>query len=133
MVARQGHPALSQALTLARYTEFGHVLTSPGGSLSGIVDKTLTGAGVSRRVVMAVPYFLAVLATVARSDLIATLPRRLAQGHAMEFGLSTALPPVPIRSFPVQMVWSRRLGVDPAIVWLRARVQAAAKLLDARE
>ena len=65
VVARQGHPALSQPLTLTRYTQFGHVLASPGGSLTGIVDKTLAHAGVSRRVVMAVPYFFAVLATVA--------------------------------------------------------------------
>jgi DNA-binding transcriptional LysR family regulator len=128
---RQGHPALSQPLTLAQYTKYGHVLASPGGrSLSGIVDKTLATAGVSRRVVMAVPYFFAVLATVARTDLIATLPRRVAQCHAKDFGLGITVPPVPIRSFPVQMVWSRRLGVDPAIGWLRARVKAAGEHLE---
>ncbi len=132
VVARQGHPALSQPLTLTRYTQFGHVLASPGGSLTGIVDKTLAHAGVSRRVVMAVPYFFAVLATVARTDLIATVPRRVAQCHAEDFGLSTTLPPVRIRSFPVQMVWSRRLGAEPAIVWLRDRVRAAGRLLETR-
>jgi DNA-binding transcriptional LysR family regulator len=131
VVARHGHPALDQPLTLAQYTQFGHVLASPGGSLSGIVDKALAEAGVSRRVVMAVPYFFAVLATVARTDLIATLPRRLAQCHAKDFGLCTAVPPLQIRSFPVQMIWSRRLGVDPAIVWLRAKVKAAGQLLEA--
>ncbi len=133
VVARQGHPALNHPLTLVQYTQFGHVLASPGGSLSGIVDKALAEAGVSRRVVMAVPYFFAVLATVARTDLLATLPRRVAQCHAKDFGLSTAVPPVQIRSFPVQMIWSRRLGVDPAIVWLRAKVKAAGQLLEERQ
>ena len=133
VVARQGHPALNHPLTLVQYTQFGHVLASPGGSLSGIVDKALAEAGVSRRVVMAVPYFFAVLATVARTDLLATLPRRVAQCHAKDFGLSTAVPPVQIRSFPVQMIWSRRLGVDPAIVWLRTKVKAAGQLLEARQ
>ena len=66
-MARQGHPALNHPLTLVQYTQFGHVLASPGGSLSGIVDKALAEAGVSRRVVMAVPYFFAVLATVAQN------------------------------------------------------------------
>jgi DNA-binding transcriptional LysR family regulator len=133
VVARQGHPALGTALTLERYAAFGHVLMSPGGSLTGVVDKALADACLSRRVVVAVPYFFAVLATVARTDMIATLPRRLAAGHAKDFGLSTMLPPMPIRFFPVRMVWSRRLGVDPAIVWLRAKVAAVARLLEPQQ
>jgi DNA-binding transcriptional LysR family regulator len=129
VVARRGHPVLKRPLKLAAYTRFDHVLVSPGGTLTGIVDKTLDDLGMSRRVVMAVPYFFAALATVARTDLIATLPRRVAQRHAREFGLSSINPPLKIRSFPVQMVWSRRLGADPALVWLRKRVQLSAEQL----
>jgi DNA-binding transcriptional LysR family regulator len=123
VVARRGHPALSEPLSLDRFTRFGHVLVSPGGMLTGIVDKALKDAGTSRQVVVAVPYFLAALATVARTDLLATVPRRVAHCHAAEFGLTTALPPVPVRSFPVQMIWIRRLGMDPALSWLRNRIQ----------
>jgi DNA-binding transcriptional LysR family regulator len=127
VVARQGHPALAQPLDIGRYASHGHVLVSPGASLSGIVDDALAKAGVSRRVVAAVPYFLAALATVARTDLLATVPRRVARCHAPDFGLATAIPPVPVRSFPVRMVWNRRLGADPALAWLRDRVREAAK------
>jgi DNA-binding transcriptional LysR family regulator len=130
VVARLGHPVFREPLDVARYTGFGHVLVSPGASLTGIVDKALAGAGAARRVVLAVPYFLAALATVARTDLIATVPSRLARCHAAAFGLMTALPPVPVRSFPVQMVWSRRLGADPALSWLRDRVADASQRLD---
>ena len=126
VVARNGHPALAEPLDLERYARCGHVLVAPGATLTGIVDKALAGVGASRRVVVAVPYFFAALATVARTDLLATVPHRIAHGHAMEFGLEIALPPVAIRSFPVQMVWSKRLGVDPALSWLRDRVQATA-------
>ena len=103
-----------------------HVV-SPGASLSGIVDYALAKADVSRRVVAAVPYFLAALATVARTDLLATVPGRVARCHAPNFGLAIAVPPVPVRSFPVRMVWNRRLGADPALAWLRDRVREATK------
>lgn len=127
VVARQGHPALARPLDIGRYASHGHVLVSPGATLSGVVDEALAKAGVSRRVVAAVPYFLAALATVARTDLLATVPSRVARCHAAGFGLATAVPPVPVRSFPVRMVWSRRLGADPALAWLRERVREAAR------
>jgi DNA-binding transcriptional LysR family regulator len=127
VVARKKHPIMAQALSIGAYTSHGHVLVSPGGTLTGIVDKALAGAGARRRVVAAVPYFLAALATVAQTDLIATVPRRAAHGHAKRFGLAMAAPPVPVRSFPVQMIWSRRLAADPAIGWLRNRVLEVTK------
>jgi DNA-binding transcriptional LysR family regulator len=126
VVARRNHPALAGPLDLERYTRFGHVLVSPGGTLNGIVDTALVEAGASRRVVLAVPYFLTALATVARTDLLATVQSRVATSHAATFDLETALPPVPIRSFPVRMTWNRRLGGDPAQVWLREVVREAA-------
>ena len=126
VVARENHPAVNGSLDLARYTRCGHVLVSPGASLSGIVDKALAGAGASRRVVASVPYFLTALATVAGTDLLATVPTRLARAHATDMKLQSFSPPVPIRSFPVQMVWSRRLGGHPALTWLRAHILALA-------
>jgi DNA-binding transcriptional LysR family regulator len=122
VVARKKHPAMAQTLGIAAYTSYGHVLVSPGGTLTGIVDKALKSAGASRRVVVAVPYFLAALATVANTDLLATVPRRVAHCHARNFGLAMAPPPIPIRPFPVQMIWSRRMAVDSAMLWLRSRV-----------
>jgi len=122
VVARRKHPAMAQRLGISAYTNYGHVLVSPGGTLTGIVDKALAAASVSRRVVVAVPYFLAALATVARTDLLATVPRRVAHCHAARFGLAVATPPVPIRSFPVQMIWSRRLAADSPMLWLRKQV-----------
>ncbi|MBN8902499.1 MAG: hypothetical protein BGO51_01545 [Rhodospirillales bacterium 69-11] len=125
VVARHGHPAMAVPMDLAAYVAAGHVLTAPGGTLGGIVDQVLQARGVSRRVVVAVPYFLAALATVAASDLIATVPRWLALAQAKAFRLVTAPPPVPIRSFAVRMTWSRRAASDPALAWLRGQVVEA--------
>jgi len=126
VVARLGHPVLTGSLDLDAYTQCGHVLTAPGGTLSGIVDRALAAVGRERRVAVAVPYFLAALATVARSELIATVPRRIALRHAALFGLGTAAPPVTLRHFKVRATWNRRSAMDPANVWLRTKVMQAA-------
>jgi DNA-binding transcriptional LysR family regulator len=125
VVIRQGSLTMDQPMDLRRYAALGHVLVSPGGTLSGIVDQALKATGITRRVALAVPYFLAALATVAGSDLIATVPRRLAEGHAEAFGLVSLPPPLAIRSFPVRMMWSRRLSGDPGLSWLRGAIMAA--------
>jgi DNA-binding transcriptional LysR family regulator len=127
VVARTGHPALRMTLTIDHYASFGHVLVSPGGMLSGVVDTALAVDARSRRVAVAVPYFLAALATVARSDLIATVPRRIALLHGPNFGLGSAEPPIAIRRFPVWMTWSRRTSTDPAIMWLREQLRNLSK------
>ena len=78
VVGRPGHPALEPPPDIDRHAAAGHVLTAPGGAASGIVDTVLAAHGRGRRVAITVPYFLAALATVARTDLIATVPRRQA-------------------------------------------------------
>jgi DNA-binding transcriptional LysR family regulator len=130
VVARVGHPALAGKLTIKHYTAYGHVLVSPNGTLDGIVDVALAEQGTKRHVAMAVPYFLSALAAVAHSDLLATVPTRLAVVHADSFGLIQAPPPIAIRSFPVQAIWSRRVSADPASQWLRNQIKAAVAQLD---
>ncbi|MBV8973205.1 MAG: LysR family transcriptional regulator [Sphingomonadaceae bacterium] len=122
VVGRADHALLQEPIDLDAYVAADHVLVSPGGTLSGIVDASLAKLGRRRRVVLAVPYFLAALATVAETDLIATLPRRLAGRYAGAFGLATAAPPLAVRAFPVHAAWNRANDSDPALIWLRQRI-----------
>lgn len=108
VVARRGHGLMAQPLTAARFAACRHIIVSPSGDLSGIVDRSLEALGLTRRVVSAVPLFFPALATVAESDLIATLPKRLATRMAARFGLETRDPPFDIRPFPVTVVRHRR-------------------------
>lgn len=126
VVGRAGHPALQGGLGIEAYAQAGHVLASPGGSLDGIVDRTLAAQGLTRAVRLAVPYFLAAFAAAARTDLLATVPARLARHYAPGFGLDQAAPPVEIRSFAVNMAWARRTEGDAGGAWLRALVRSVA-------
>ena len=122
VVARNGHPITRGALTLKRYVACDHLLVSLSGDLTGIVDTTLSGMELKRRVVAAVPLFLQALATVAETDLICTVPARLARRHANKFGLAVLKAPLAIRPFTVSAVWHRRTTSDPTATWIRNQI-----------
>jgi DNA-binding transcriptional LysR family regulator len=110
-------------IALDDYCSADHVLISPGGDLRGVVDDQLEALGRRRRVTLGLPAFLPALAAVAASGALVTLPARVARAFAPGFGLVTAEPPVPVRSFPVSVFWHRRNDTDPRTFWVRERLR----------
>jgi DNA-binding transcriptional LysR family regulator len=122
VIARSGHPISRGDLSLKRYLGSDHLLISLSGEMSGIVDTTLEALGEKRRVVATVPLFMQALGTIAETDLICTVPARLAHHHAARFGLAIMKPPLPIRPLRITALWHRRTAADPALMWLRDQI-----------
>lgn len=120
VIARQDHPLISVPLDAAAYMAADHLLVSFIGGTHGSVDRALAAIGGTRNVVAAMPGFIPAMLTVARSNLIATLPRRVVQELAPRFDLQVFAPPVAIRSFPIVMAWHRRHANSPIRKWLAA-------------
>ena len=57
---------------------------------------------------------------IARSDLLAVVPKRLAQMQSHLFQIFE--PPIAIADFPVAMLWHSRTHNDQAHQWLRNQV-----------
>lgn len=112
-------------LDLDAYCAADHVLVAPGGDLRGVVDDQLQAMGRSRRVILGLPAFLPALAAVAASGALVTLPARVACAFAPGFGLVTATPPLPVRSFAVSIFWHRRNASDPRTIWIRRQIRDA--------
>jgi DNA-binding transcriptional LysR family regulator len=126
VVARRDHPAIGASLDLETYVRLDHVLVSFAGKLTGVADQALAFRGLQRRVRVSVPMYLAAFAMVSRSDLIATVPMRLASRLAVEFRLKVLAPPLAIEGFPVSLVWYNSARVDPGLDWLVARIREIA-------
>jgi DNA-binding transcriptional LysR family regulator len=126
-VARAGHPLMTGEITLDAFCAARHLIVAPGGELSGIVDTALSRLGRRRTVAFAVPQFLAGLALVAESDLVATVPRRIVLAHAARFGLVWRDPPVALRSFTSSMLRHRRQARSPLLAWIAGALVAAAE------
>jgi DNA-binding transcriptional LysR family regulator len=123
-VARKGHPALKKGMSAKIYAELDHILVSGSGELSSQVDEVMRHQGTSRRVVAAVPQFLASLATVAISDVIASVPQRLAVRYAKKLGLETHPMPIKMGSFRVTAAMSKSAASDAALQWLIGLIKA---------
>lgn len=125
VVGRDGHPQLGEPFGLEAYLAAEHLVVSPGGELEGIVDRHLAEIGCARRVVTSMPLFLPALATVAETDLLATLPATLARRLAPRFGLACRAPPFAIRPFEISALLHPRNDRSGLHRWLLDEVAAA--------
>lgn len=124
VIIRADHPRITDGgeIDLDTYCAAHHVLVAPGGTSGGIVDKTLQQAGRARTSSVMTTGFLSAMDLVARTDLIATVPTRLAMTHAKTFQLKVCQPPISPRPFQVSAVWHRRSSGDGAVKWFVKRI-----------
>jgi DNA-binding transcriptional LysR family regulator len=120
VVAMRRKHAFGRDSSLANYCAMRHLLVSAIGDDRGVIDEALAKKGLSRRVVLTVPNFMIALATIAESDIIATLPRTLVQRHAKRFGLQFREIPLrsPRRPDEIGVVSTRAAMADAGVAWL---------------
>ena len=126
-VARRGHPRVSKQLTARAYAAEPHVIVAPAEAQLAKLDPALSDPGRKRRAGVVVPHFLMAAETAAHSDLLATLPERVAR--AGDGRLQVLAPPVKLPAFSVSLAWGAAAEADPALGWLRGLVaEIAAEL-----
>lgn len=119
----------SRRLTLAQYLPLPHALVETWAGQQTLVDRTLAQLGVKRRVVLSVPFFVPAIFAVAHTDMIVTVPRRLAKIVGTIGGVRLVEPPREIKPFPYFMAWHPRLTGEPAQMWFREQLRLAARTI----
>ena len=114
-------------LTLKQYLDAPHAVVNVLAGQQTLVDRPLAELGLRRRVALIVPFFVPATLAILDTDLILTIPRRLAQSFQTMRELSIVKPPAAIRSFPYLMVWHPRLTGDFAQAWFREQVRVIAR------
>ena len=124
-LVRDGHPA-RRDLDMAAFLKYPHGLVAPLGAAGSFVDDELRAQGLGpRRVAVVVPHFALAPALVAGTDLILTLPERIARPMAADRALRVVPLPLKLAPFAVQVAWHDRVHRDPAVTWLRGQITAA--------
>ena len=59
---------------------------------------------------------------VREAPLIATLPSRIIDEYAGQFGLDKCAIPLALEIRPISMVWPAHLENEPASTWIRSRI-----------
>jgi DNA-binding transcriptional LysR family regulator len=77
--------------------------------------------------VLTLPYFLAAASMVAHTDLIITVPRRIADGWLNDPRLRRFAPPLKLPGFDVVLATHAGDSADAPIAWLRSLVRRIAR------
>ncbi len=116
-------------ISLQDFVRLPHVLTSLRRGERGVVDEALEKLGLSRRIALVTPRFVAVPFLVAGAAVITTMHARLARYFAEELDLSLSPAPVDLPQLTTSLLWHASYDKDPAHIWLReiiVRVSAEA-------
>ncbi|MEX5746044.1 LysR family transcriptional regulator [Massilia sp. X63] len=116
---RKGHPLAKGEPSLERFVKAEHLLVDASESPYDRINALLARAGVGPSVRFRVPHFTAVPYMVASSDLVVTVPQKLAERAALPFGLEWIVPPLELPALQTNVFWHRRYNQDPGNQWLR--------------
>ena len=119
---RKGHPLARLdrgEVSLARFVKAEHLLVDANESPYDRINALLARAGVGPSVRFRVPHFTAVPYMVSTSDLVVTVPQKLAERAALPFGLEWIMPPLELPTLQTNVFWHRRYNQDPGNQWLR--------------
>jgi DNA-binding transcriptional LysR family regulator len=131
-VARRGHPASSRLKNLRTFLNWNHVAVVGRGLTEDPVDSWLREEGLARKVALRVPSYLQALQTVAQSDVVAFVPRRLAESLTKPFSLVVLPPPIDPGEYQEYLFYPLRAVQDPASLWLRELVLEIGRRVDHR-
>jgi hypothetical protein len=92
----------------------------------------LTAIGAKRHCPIIMPYHTAALRSLVGTNLIATVPRSIANLEASNPGLRIIKAPRLLGTFKYLMAWHPRLTTDSAHIWLRSIIRVSGKAIFAK-
>jgi DNA-binding transcriptional LysR family regulator len=111
------------SLKMKEYLSFRHISVETQPHQQNLIDRTLGEAGLRRRVAIHLPYFLAAIRVLETTDLVLTMPARIAEPVLTLQGLPRLKAPKEIPAIRYSMVWHPRFDSDLLHVWLRQTVR----------
>lgn len=134
-IVRKDHPILQADITIETYVYFPHALITITGlpvtsivkSPKSHVDQVLEDLGVKRRVMLKLPHFLSAALIISQTDMILTLPSRIAQLLSNVAKVSTFKPPIDLEDYSYMQIWAKHSDNIPSHIWLRQLVSTQTK------
>jgi DNA-binding transcriptional LysR family regulator len=127
VVARKS--SFERAITLKQYLAAEHVAVDIIGGVQTHPDKHLAAIGEKRRCPLVVAQHTVAMRVAAVTDMIATVPRRMALAEAPKKVTKILEAPAALGSFKYVMIWHERMQSDAAHVWLRSTIRELGKRL----
>lgn len=121
-VMRAGHRLSRATMTTAAMQSVPHVRIQTHGSARSLVDDALGRVGSPPHVAVTVPHFGVAMALLKDSELVAIMPRRIAESQASTLGLIVRDLPFRMPGYGMETCWHLRTHKDPAHMWFRKQL-----------
>lgn len=119
------HPLAEQtSVSLSTYLRWPHLSIDIGQPW---IDRALEPLGATRRVAVSMPYFALAPSILPGTDLLLTVPERVAHQNADPAHSRTLAAPRELLELDFYAVWHPRFDQDPSHGWLREMVRSAAE------
>ncbi|WP_233838437.1 LysR family transcriptional regulator [Paraburkholderia sp. ZP32-5] len=122
VVVRNRHPRIRKKLSLKQYLAEKHVVVIPWNTEGSVIDAELLRAGFTRDVAVKLPSVMAAPFIVAKSELLLTLPRRVAVQLADAIPLAIHPTPFAVPRYVLKILFHRRHSASPALCWMREKM-----------
>ena len=124
-ICSKHHPHIQgDSLTLDSFLAEKHILVGTETAGPGAVDRALAALDRQRSIKIVTGFFLSPARVVATSDLVATIPRRLAEQAITELPIKILPVPLKLDAFDITMAWNAQRHWDPAHRWFRSWVKS---------
>lgn len=128
LIMRNQHPLAATKITQEQFIAARHMVVSPKGEHFGFVDMILAKKKLSRQVAITVNNFSAAPDILIQSDVILTVPQRIANTFTSQYELTTqpAIFEGPEEYTTSKLVWNKRLSDNLSHRWFRQLLQKTA-------
>lgn len=126
-VVRRQHPIVKRNPTLEEFVDIPHMLISRTGKDFGMIDQRLSELGLERRIKLIIPHFLSAALIVSKTEMILSLPHRIAEQFTTLAPLEVFPVPIELPDYNLCMVWHPLRDKDPAHQWLREQITLLCK------
>jgi DNA-binding transcriptional LysR family regulator len=113
------HPRIQKELQLEQFSRESHAVVSSSGAGPLILDREIDRLGIQRRISLNIPNFIGAALVVEHTDLILTIPERLADVLQGRAAVRIFPVPFPLPQYEVKQHWHERFHNDPGSQWLR--------------
>jgi len=119
---RQGHPFSGKKVALADFLKARHLIVASQESPYNLINERLGKAGVNQSAQFRIPYFTSAPYIVSTTDMVVTVPQKLAERASIPFNLAYIRPPLRLPPLHTSIFWHRRFNQDSGNQWLRALI-----------
>ncbi len=119
---RKGHKLDKAKISATEFFGADHVAIVSAGTGHGKVDEIIDSKSNKRKINLTVPHFVAVGHILQSTDMVATVPERLAESMVQPFNLTHVAHPVKLPTIAINLFWHARYHKDPANQWLRSLI-----------